>query len=246
VNQDYFVAPLHVVACDLGPVAVVVNYRTGAVCSLMRPARDLWTHLARTGGDVSTSDHLDGPTARALVDQLISAGLLTPSATPRPWPCPVEGAPPGPSWGTQEVAAGRAPLPRANPFTLATAVLALLVVLFFRHCGRRGAGMARLITLLGWATSRTTRPATTARACRAVFAVRRAGLIAPGRVACLEESAAVVVMLALSRFRVTWRHGVAADPVRLHAWVETSGGELIAEPASTAQYTPLLAIPSSP
>ncbi|WP_410595505.1 lasso peptide biosynthesis B2 protein [Amycolatopsis sp. lyj-23] len=53
------------------------------------------------------------------------------------------------------------------------------------------------------------RPAPSAQ--RAIHAVRRAGLLAPGRVTCLEESAAVLVLLAASRQRVTWCHGASAD-----------------------------------
>jgi hypothetical protein len=62
-------------------------------------------------------------------------------------------------------------------------------------------------------------------------------------VACLEESAAVAVLLAASRHRVTWCHGAAADPVRLHAWVETDDGHRVAEPPSTARFAQLRAIP---
>ncbi|MGH3830725.1 MAG: lasso peptide biosynthesis B2 protein [Pseudonocardiaceae bacterium] len=37
---------------------------------------------------------------------------------------------------------------------------------------------------------------------------------------------------------VTWCHGVAADPIRLHAWVETDS-QPVAEPKSTTRYTVL-------
>jgi hypothetical protein len=116
-------------------------------------------------------------------------------------------------------------------------------VLLAEHAGHRKRAMARLIALLRRAMARTTRPATNAEA---VHAVRQAGLFLPGRLACLEESVAVVLMLAASRRRVTWCHGVAADPVRLHAWVETSHGEPVAEPPSTLRYTTLLTVPASP
>ena len=87
-------------------------------------------------------------------------------------------------------------------------------------------------------------PAPAERIRLAVHAVRRAGLVAPGRVACLEESAAAVVLLAASRQGVTWRHGAAADPVRLHAWVETDHGHPVAEPPSTAaRFAVLRTIP---
>ncbi|MDT3395843.1 lasso peptide biosynthesis B2 protein [Streptomyces sp. B1866] len=88
---------------------------------------------------------------------------------------------------------------------------------------------------------RTVRPATVGRARQAVHAVRQAAVLVPGRVACLEESAAAVVTLAASRERVTWCHGVAGDPIRLHAWVQV-GGQPVAEPESITRYTPLRTI----
>ncbi|MFF3258714.1 lasso peptide biosynthesis B2 protein [Streptomyces sp. NPDC002932] len=76
----------------------------------------------------------------------------------------------------------------------------------------------------------------------AVHAVRAAAWWSPGRTACLEESAAVVVLLAARRLQVTWCHGVAADPVRLHAWVQTVDERPVAEPPSTRAYTPVLTL----
>jgi hypothetical protein len=242
MNPAYVTAPAHVTACNLGPATVLVNYRSGKVHTLTGPAAAWWTQLS-TSGDPSAPISLNQQSAQALLDQLLSAGLLVSTSDPRPWPCPIAGVPLSPSWGTQELVAGRTPLPRVGLNTLVTAATALLLVLAVRHLGRRGSGMARLTTLLRWANARTRRPASPEQACRAVNAVRRAGLLAPGRVACLEESAAAVLTLAASRLRVTWCHGVAGDPVRLHAWVETTSGDAIAEPASTARYATLLKIP---
>ncbi|MGH3827386.1 MAG: lasso peptide biosynthesis B2 protein [Pseudonocardiaceae bacterium] len=123
---------------------------------------------------------------------------------------------------------------------------ALAVVLAVMQSGRPAARMARLTRLLERAARRTLGPATADRARQAVHAVRRVGLLTPGRVACLEESAAVVLMLAASRQGVTWCHGVTvsrchgvtADPIRLHAWVETAG-QPVAELKSTTRYTVL-------
>ncbi|MQS37048.1 lasso peptide biosynthesis B2 protein [Streptomyces katsurahamanus] len=64
----------------------------------------------------------------------------------------------------------------------------------------------------------------------------------PARTACLEESAAAVLLLASRRLSVTWCHGVAPDPVRLHAWLRTQDEILVAEPHSTLAYTPALTI----
>ncbi|WP_281170516.1 lasso peptide biosynthesis B2 protein [Actinokineospora enzanensis] len=146
-----------------------------------------------------------------------------------------------PSWGTQEVQAGRTPIPPVRYRALPLAALALAGVLTVAHTGPARTRMARLTRLIRWATLRTVRPAMIERALEAIHAIRRVGMLAPGRVACLEESSAVVLMLAAYRQRVTWCHGVAADPIRLHAWVETDG-QPIAEPASTSRYTPLRTI----
>ncbi|WP_078588533.1 MULTISPECIES: lasso peptide biosynthesis B2 protein [Streptomyces] len=76
----------------------------------------------------------------------------------------------------------------------------------------------------------------------AVHAVRRAAWHSPARTACLEESAAAVLLLASRRLSITWCHGVAADPVRLHAWVQTEDGSPVAEPPSTHAFTPVLTL----
>lgn len=230
----------HVSAVDLGPATVLVDYRTGQVQVLTGPPARWWAELAASG-DTATPSALDASSARALLGQLHAAGLLASTPSPRPWSAPVSGRPITPSWGTQEVPAGRVPTPRV-PFRVATvAAVALAVVLTVTYLGKARARMARLTRLLRWAARLTVGPAPAERAHQAVYAVRRAGLLAPGRVACLEESAAVVLMLATSRQRVTWCHGVAADPIRLHAWVETDG-QPVAEPESTQQYTPLRTI----
>ncbi len=67
-------------------------------------------------------------------------------------------------------------------------------------------------------------------------------IVLPFRVACLEEIAAAMLVLALTGRRAGWCHGVAADPIRLHAWI-TLDGQPVAEPANTARYIPLLQIP---
>ncbi len=116
--------------------------------------------------------------------------------------------------------AGRTPIPPVPYRALPLAAVALVVVLAVAHVGPAQFRMARITRLLARATWRTLgRPASADQARQAVHAVRRVGLLAPGRVACLEESAAVTLMLALFRQRVTWCHGVAADPICLHAWV---------------------------
>ncbi|MGH3811523.1 MAG: lasso peptide biosynthesis B2 protein, partial [Pseudonocardiaceae bacterium] len=245
MKHRFVTAPEHIAACDLGPVTVIVDYRAGTTLSLLGPAAQWWSALTATG-DSQVYTTLDTRSLHRLLTRLLAAGLLTPTSTPRPWSAPKSGQAWEPSWGVQEVQAGRARLPRVPRWSLALAAASLGVVQLAEHAGHRKRAMARLIALLRRATARTTRLATNAEAHRAVHAVRQAGLFLPGRLACLEESVAVVLMLAASRRRVTWCHGLAADPVRLHAWVETSHGEPVAEPPSTLRYTTLLTVPPSP
>ncbi len=51
-----------------------------------------------------------------------------------------------------------------------------------------------------------------------------------------------MLLLAARNRRVLWCHGVAPDPVRLHAWVQTVDGAIVGEPESTGAYTPVLTI----
>lgn len=244
MSASYVTAPPHVAACDLGQdtATVLVNYRSGGVHTLIGPAARWWAELATTG-DPSQPTTLPAREAAALISQLRDAGLLIDSRAPRPWTAPVAGTPWRLSFGTQELQAGRAPLPQVSLRTLARAVVAVTVVLAARHLGRERCSMARLLRLLAWAQGRCRSWAADEHAEQAVHAVRRIGMLVPGRVACLEESAAAVLLLALSRLRVHWCHGVAADPIRLHAWVETDHGP-VAEPASTARYTQIRTIPN--
>ncbi|MGA5701802.1 lasso peptide biosynthesis B2 protein [Peterkaempfera bronchialis] len=62
-------------------------------------------------------------------------------------------------------------------------------------------------------------PPTAGRARPAVRSVRWAARAFPARVACLEESTAASLLLALGGRGGVWRHGVATDPIRLHAWI---------------------------
>jgi hypothetical protein len=243
VTGRYVTAPAHVAACDLGTntATVLVNYRTGGVHTLIGPSARWWAELATTSDPAATTV-LDPQDAARLLDQLRTAGLLRDSPQPRPWPAPAPGQPWRLSFGTQELQAGLAPVPAVPVRTLIGAAVAVGVALYVRHVGDKISSMDRLLRLLTWAHSRTNRPAPAELAEQAVYAVRRVGLLMPARVACLEESAAVVLLLAASHHGVTWCHGVAADPIRLHAWVETGHGP-VAEPASTARYTPIRIIP---
>lgn len=167
------------------------------------------------------------------------------------------GRPTGPSFGTEEHEAGL----RAPESSISTsmsgavaAALALCVVLAGKHLGRRERTMHRLITLMAWSLRLPTVPATNDEAERQVRYVRRLARGLPSRVACLEESIAATVALALRGKSVTWCHGVAADPFTFHAWVRTDiaedgtsrAGTPVAEPDSTNRYTIVRTIPETP
>lgn len=229
----YVTAPVHVTAADLGPVLVLVDYRSGAVRCLLPPAGAWWRRTAETG-------HLDVADQLGLAGQLIDAGLLLPTMRPLPWSAPVTAPAVSASWGSTEHPAGL--VPPSVPATVilrATATAALGVVLAVKCTGPTGTAMRRVMALVRLCAARARRPATVGQIESTVNAVRYAAYAAPTRAACLEESAAVVVMLAAQGLGVTWCHGIAPDPVRLHAWVQTGYGFPVAEPASTGAY-PLL------
>lgn len=51
-----------------------------------------------------------------------------------------------------------------------------------------------------------------------------------------------MLLLAAHRPSLTWCHGVAAGPIRLHAWVQTEDGGTVVELPSTLAYTPVLTL----
>ncbi|MFI2029838.1 lasso peptide biosynthesis B2 protein [Streptomyces buecherae] len=179
--------------------------------------------------------------AAPLLGQLLASGFLTPRPTATPWASPETAPTPTPSWGGAEHPAGISrPGGARRPGAAATAALASAIAL--RTMGPARYAMRRVTTVVRAAASTCHHPATPAQATAAVLAVRHAGWHSPARTACLEESAATVLLLAARRLSVTWCHGVAPDPVRLHAWVETDDGVPVAEPPSTLDYTPALTI----
>ncbi|WP_424639255.1 lasso peptide biosynthesis B2 protein [Embleya sp. AB8] len=101
--------------------------------------------------------------------------------------------------------------------------------------GRRRYRFRRLVRLA--CCGRALRPASERQARYAVWAARRAARLMPTRWACMEESTSAALLLALARRRAEWRHGVALDPVRLHAWIAGPDGRPIEEPESTSLYT---------
>ncbi|MEV7088864.1 lasso peptide biosynthesis B2 protein [Streptomyces sp. NPDC093085] len=227
-------APGHVRAVDFGHVLVLIDYRSGLLRCLLPAAAIQWRNAACHG-------HLSAM-APALATRLLAAGLLRTVSSPTPWrPATIAGPAP-PSWGSAEHAAGAVRPPAVPHGRSAAAVAALASVIAVKRAGNRRSIMLRLTTTLRAATSVCRRAATPAEARAAVLAVRYAGWHFPGRTACLEESTAAALLLASRRLAVTWCHGIAPDPVRLHAWIRTEDGGPVAEPPSTLGYTPVLTI----
>ncbi|MFJ4968664.1 lasso peptide biosynthesis B2 protein [Streptomyces sp. NPDC088755] len=140
------------------------------------------------------------------------------------------------TWGTVEQSAAPpepAPIPLRWRVTAGPVVLATAAVW---AAGRRRNRFARLVRLAS--LGRDLPPAAETQARYAVRAVRWAAQLLPMRWACLEDSTATALMLTVVRRRAEWRHGVALDPVRLHAWIAGPDGSPVEEPADTALYTP--------
>ncbi|MFJ6573136.1 lasso peptide biosynthesis B2 protein [Streptomyces sp. NPDC091292] len=140
------------------------------------------------------------------------------------------------TWGTVEQSA--AP-PEPAPIPMRWRIVAVPVVLATAAAwaaGRRRNRFSRLVRLACW--GRDFPPATAAQARYAVRAVRWAAQLLPMRWACLENSTAAALVLTVVRRRAEWRHGVALDPVRLHAWITGPDGAPVEEPADTVLYTP--------
>lgn len=224
-------ASRHVRAVAFPHVLVLIDYRTGHVQCLLPKAAAHWQEAARCGRLTTMPP--------PLAARLIRTGALSPAREPTPWDAPLPAPTPAASWGGAEHPAGLTRV--TGPFS-ATAAVALATTWSIMRTGRRKRAMNRLIRALRASTSTADRPASPAEASATVLAVRRTAWHAPVRTACLEESAAATFLLAARRLSVVWCHGIAADPVRLHAWVQTVDGDLVAEPPSTRAYTPALTI----
>ncbi|MFD8987870.1 lasso peptide biosynthesis B2 protein [Streptomyces goshikiensis] len=152
-------------------------------------------------------------------------------------PKPVVVTNPGASWGTHETAA-RLESHGSPPWPWRVAALACVALtLTVRQTGRSEYRFGRLVRLasVGGALP----PASAVHARTAVRSVRWAARAIPARVACLEESTAASVLLAAGGRGNAWRHGVAADPIRLHAWICDEHGRPVEEPGHTGDYTPI-------
>ncbi|MFF4227414.1 lasso peptide biosynthesis B2 protein [Streptomyces abikoensis] len=153
---------------------------------------------------------------------------------------PLDGAivnwvPTGPSWGTSEIPAALPAHPPAPlPWRLAAipAVLTTTAALLGRPRDRTFQRLVRLATV-----GRALPPATARQARCAIRAVRWAAGPLPLRWACLEQSTAAALLLALTGRRAEWRHGIALDPIRMHCWIAGPDGRPVDEPEETGLYT---------
>ncbi|MFD6186428.1 lasso peptide biosynthesis B2 protein [Streptomyces goshikiensis] len=115
------------------------------------------------------------------------------------------------------------------------ALVSVAFTLAVRQAGRAEHRFGRLVRLAE--AGRALPPASTAHARAAVRSVRWAARAVPARIACLEESTAASLLLAAGGRGNVWRHGVATDPIRLHAWICDGGGLPVEEPERTGLYT---------
>lgn len=139
-----------------------------------------------------------------------------------------------PSWGTIEMTAVLTRPPAAPWMWRLAALPALVATAVVGATGPRGGKFHRLVRMA--CAGRSLPPAGRAQAWNAVRAVRWASRMMPARWACLEQSSAASLLLTVRGRRAEWRHGVAGDPVRLHAWIVDSFGCPVEEPPDTALY----------
>ncbi|MBH5337768.1 lasso peptide biosynthesis B2 protein [Streptomyces pactum] len=152
-------------------------------------------------------------------------------------PAPVTVRPSEISWGTSESSARlETPAPPPWPWRLAATAL-LLTTLAARHLGRERTRFGRLVRLAE--AGRSLPPPTREHASLAVRSVRWVARAFPARVACLEESTTAALLLAVGGRGGAWRHGIATDPIRMHAWICDSHDQPVEEPVQTGDYSPI-------
>ncbi|MEU3016111.1 lasso peptide biosynthesis B2 protein [Nocardiopsis sp. NPDC007018] len=210
---------------------VVLDLNSGKVLTLSEQAAHTVAGLLGTVG--ATDRFVNRPVARDILVALIHAGVLLPGEDRRAWEGVTQGVPSSPSWGTRDSPAALPVLPRAPLRWSALATVALLLVIVTKS-GRSKHAFVRVSALVRRHGEGTNDHVV---AVRAVQAVRRVGRLLPVRVACWEEAAASYTALRWAGYRSDFRHGVATDPVRLHAWIEVDGRP-VAEQADITDYTP--------
>ncbi|WP_435243356.1 lasso peptide biosynthesis B2 protein [Streptomyces cucumeris] len=141
------------------------------------------------------------------------------------------------SWGTSESPA-RLETPAAPSWPWRIAAMGLLVsTLAVLRLGSARTRFGRLVRLAQ--VGRSLPPPSREHASLAVRSIRWAAHAVPARVACLEESTAAALLLAVGGRGGAWRHGVATDPIRMHAWICDRHDQPVEEPAQTYAYSPI-------
>ncbi|WP_156365789.1 lasso peptide biosynthesis B2 protein [Nocardiopsis sp. NRRL B-16309] len=214
-------------------VTVALDVSDGSVHLLTGSAARLISELAAVAGTTEATATDD---QRAyLIEQLIDRRWLVAIPEPSEWEGVQSADPQSPSWGTRESAAALIPVGPASLKWSLLGVTALAVVLCARHLGPTRTRFARARNLAPGPRKQGTSDRRAAE--RAARAVRGVGRVLPARIACLEEATATALVLYWSGHRVTWRHGVATDPVRMHAWIEVDGSP-VGEADDITDYTP--------
>lgn len=233
-------------AVDTGHALALLDVRSGGHMALIGPAREFWRGLSTHAGDCAAAAQEAGVSAAdadTLVEYFITNGMASPCSTPCVWPQVTVLPPPPPSWGTEEILARFDRPPHVALGWRVLAVGALGVTLAVGAAGRRPHAFGRILRLARLAGAMPFR-ARLGTAEKALWAVRHAARYLPVRVACLEETTAAVVVLAFIGHRATWCHGIAPDPLRLHAWLMAEG-EPVDPPSWLRRYTPITFIPAS-
>lgn len=142
-----------------------------------------------------------------------------------------------PSWGTDETAAVLPNTPSKGLFWRLLCLPVFVVIGVALALGPRSGRLERLVALA--CLGRRLPPAPISRVHAILDAVRSVSAHLPGRWACLEQSVATALLLALSGKRAEWRHGLATDPIRLHAWIADQEGHPVGEGPDIGAYTPI-------
>ncbi|MGH3829279.1 MAG: lasso peptide biosynthesis B2 protein [Pseudonocardiaceae bacterium] len=233
---QYLACPDYIHAIDTGQTVVLFDVRCASTYALTGNARRIWLALSYDCECDVTRLEISSD----VVGELRKHGLLHVVTQPHRWRPLVRSPLSQASWGTRTVPV-RLERPSPGVQVSLVATLALASTLAVRHLGSIHRALQRLTWLARWATAMARREATMAEAEKSILAVRRAAKLWPARVACLEESIAATLTLALTGRFATWCHGVATDPIALHAWIEVSGSP-VAEPLSTERFTAILRI----
>jgi hypothetical protein len=214
-------------AADFGPVVVLLDTEHGSFLALPGPTADCWRALVGCAGDVAAAQQKLVPERAdllgSMLEELRHLRLLGASRMPAAWPDLCGGiiSSTTASLGTDEAEIA---LDRSDPVPLRRRV-AVSGLLLGLACAVRVLRLSHLLRAIrGVHRLRSARPATPAEANQVVAAVRAAGRWLPIRTACLENSLAAALFLAFQGRRVRWCLGVAIDPLRSHAWVETTLG----------------------